>query len=173
MPINANKPHLWKADIAASVDLFNTWFMEFAPVTYRAERIAATENVERDLRHANDLLAINPETLKAHPAILKTLRMSTAPPIARDRLIGLTGTPASLVPTLEDGALPRRMSALSLQENLEQICSVVAKLLDEDIFPWLTDKRGPTDAERARAATIVADRRCGATAAPIVRNAQE
>jgi len=45
--------------------------------------------------------------------------------------------------------------------------------LDEDIFPWLTDKRGPTDAERARAATIVADRRCGATAAPIVRNAQE
>ena len=31
MSINADKPHLWKADIAASVDLFNTWFLEFAP----------------------------------------------------------------------------------------------------------------------------------------------
>lgn len=28
-PINADKPHLWKADIAASVDQFNTWFMRF------------------------------------------------------------------------------------------------------------------------------------------------
>ena len=24
--INADKPHLWKADIAASVDQFNQWF---------------------------------------------------------------------------------------------------------------------------------------------------
>ena len=30
MAINADKPHLWKADIAASVDLFNQWFLLFA-----------------------------------------------------------------------------------------------------------------------------------------------
>ena len=29
--INADKPHLWKTDIAASVDQFNQWFMRFAP----------------------------------------------------------------------------------------------------------------------------------------------
>ena len=28
---NADKPHLWKTDIAASVDQFNQWFMRFAP----------------------------------------------------------------------------------------------------------------------------------------------
>src|ERR1017187_7305686 len=29
MPINADKPHLWKADTRASVDQFNQWFMKF------------------------------------------------------------------------------------------------------------------------------------------------
>jgi hypothetical protein len=35
MPINADKPHLWKADTRASVDQFNQWFMRFAPKAYR------------------------------------------------------------------------------------------------------------------------------------------
>ena len=36
--INADKPHLWKNDVAASVDLYNNWFMKFAPKTYRDKR---------------------------------------------------------------------------------------------------------------------------------------
>jgi hypothetical protein len=32
--INADKPHLWKADIAASVDQFKQWFMRFAPEAF-------------------------------------------------------------------------------------------------------------------------------------------
>ena len=35
-PINANKPQLWKADIAASVDQFNQWFLQFAPEAFKA-----------------------------------------------------------------------------------------------------------------------------------------
>ena len=35
MGVNLNKPHLWKEDIARSVDLYNKWFLEFAPNTYR------------------------------------------------------------------------------------------------------------------------------------------
>ena len=35
MPINADKPHLWKADTRASVDQFNQWFMKFAPKAYQ------------------------------------------------------------------------------------------------------------------------------------------
>jgi hypothetical protein len=27
MTVNLNKPHLWKADIAQSVDMYNDWFM--------------------------------------------------------------------------------------------------------------------------------------------------
>lgn len=173
MPINANKPELWKADIAASVDLFNSWFTEFAPVTFRAERIRATEDVERDLRYANDLIEITPEILREHPDILPTLRMSTAPPIARDRLIGLAHVRTSLVHTMEKGLLPARMEASMLQEHLERVCAIIVKLLDRDIFPWLLEERPPSDIERIRASTIVADRRCGATADPIIRNAQE
>jgi len=37
--LNADKPHLWKADVAASVDQFNAWFMEFAPAAFRKTRI--------------------------------------------------------------------------------------------------------------------------------------
>jgi hypothetical protein len=45
--------------------------------------------------------------------------------------------------------------------------------LDRDIFPWLDAAKEPTDHERDRASTIVADRLCSAVANPIVRNAQE
>jgi len=29
--VNSDKPGRWKADIARSVDLYNDWFMKFAP----------------------------------------------------------------------------------------------------------------------------------------------
>jgi len=47
--INADKPHLWKADIAASVDRFNQWFMDFAPEAFRSTRVKTTEHVPRAL----------------------------------------------------------------------------------------------------------------------------
>ncbi len=40
MGVNCNKPQRWKRDIALSVDLYNAWFLEFAPNTYREERSA-------------------------------------------------------------------------------------------------------------------------------------
>jgi len=46
-------------------------------------------------------------------------------------------------------------------------------MADPDIFSWLERKVQPTAEEIHRAATIVADRLCGATANPIIRNAQE
>jgi hypothetical protein len=46
MSINADKPHRWKADIAASVDLFNRWFLAFAPKAYRETRLDTTKQVE-------------------------------------------------------------------------------------------------------------------------------
>jgi len=46
-------------------------------------------------------------------------------------------------------------------------------MADPDIFVWLERKEPAVEAEVHRAATIVADRLCGAVANPIIRNAQE
>jgi hypothetical protein len=173
--INADKPHLWKSDIAASVDQFNQWFIRFAPETFRATRRLTTERVKSALIATRDLHDITPSALKANPEVISTLRMCTAPPLAVDRLIGLAGASKSLVGTMETGKLAVRMAPIILDENLTKISDIVSRLLDHDIFPWLDGVkiRKATDLERARAATIVADRLCSAVANPIVRNAQE
>jgi hypothetical protein len=171
--INANKPQLWKADIASSVDQFNQWFMIFAPEAFRSSRVKTTATVKAALLATNDLRNLDAPTLKANPGALSTLRMCTAPPLAVDRLIGLAGVNKSLVGSMEEGKLAARMQAEVLDENLTKVCVVLAKLLDRDIFPWLDAGKAPTDHERDRASTIVADRLCSAIANPIVRNAQE
>ncbi len=171
--INADKPNLWKADVQRSVDLYNAWFLEFAPPAFRESRRKTTDDVTKAFRLTDDLFGINPETLARAPQVLPTLRMSTAPPIARDRLVGLARTSKSLVQTLEEGRLPARMAKAELTEHLERICNTVLRLLDRHIFPWLESGERPTDQVRERAATIVADRLCGAVGDPIIRNAQE
>jgi len=92
MPVNANKPERWKSDIAKSVDFYNDWFMRFAPKTYRDTRVETTGQVVSALRLTDNLTNIGSEALKQNPSVLPILRMSTAPPIARDRLIGLAGS---------------------------------------------------------------------------------
>jgi len=99
--------------------------------------------------------------------------MSMCPPLARDRLIGLADSTKNLVGSLEDGKVPPRLSPESLQAHLEKITAILLQMRDEDIFPWLAERRRPTKEERYRSSTIVADRLCGAVADPIVRNAQE
>lgn len=171
--INADKPHLWKSDIAASIGQYNQWFMMFAPKTFRETRQITTEKVRTDLERTGYMSEIRPTTLATHPDILSTLRMMTAPPLARDRLIGLAGVPSNLIARLEAGKLPVKMSADELTYSMKRICNVIVTLLDTDLFPWIGYKTSPTDLELYRSATVVADRMCGAVADPIIRNAQE
>jgi hypothetical protein len=173
MPINADKPHLWKADTRASVDQFNQWFTLFAPKAYRDTRKTTIQSVEEGLILTSDLTKIDAATIKAHPGILPMLRMATCPPLARDRLIGLSDSSKNFVGNLELGKLPARISPTLLEDHLGKISGIISKMLDVDIFPWLGEKRRPTKEERYRSSTIVADRLCGAVAEPIVRNAQE
>jgi len=173
MAINADKPHLWKADTRASVDQFNQWFLKFAPQAYRETRKKTVESVENGLALTEDLTAITPEIIQAHPAILPTLRMSMCPPLARDRLIGLADSSKNLVGSLETGKIPPLLSPELLQAHLGRIAGVFLQMRDTDIFPWIEEGRRPTEEERYRSSTIVADRLCGAVADPIVRNAQE
>ena len=169
MPMNADKPHLWKADTRASIDQFNRWFMKFAPKAYRDTRKKTIKSVEQGLKLTNDLTIITPEVIEANPAILPTLRMSTCPPLARDRLVGLADSNKNVVGTLEEGRVPPRLPPEVLQEHLRRISRTLSQMLDVDVFPWLEEKRRPSKEERYRSCTIVADRLCGAVAEPIVR----
>jgi hypothetical protein len=173
MSINADKPHLWKADTRASVDQFNKWFMKFAPKAYRDTRKITVESVEQGLEITKDLTTITRDVIRSKPGILPTLRMSTCPPLARDRLIGLADSTRNLVGALEAGKLPPQLSTAVLNAQLKKIAAILSQMLDVDIFPWLGEKRKPTKEERYRSSTIIADRLCGAVAEPIVRNAQE
>src|ERR1022692_1898006 len=124
MPINADKPHLWKTDTRASVDQFNQWFMTAAPKAYRDTRAKTVQYVEEGLLMTADLTTITPEIIKKAPAILPTLRMSTCPPLARDRLIGLADSSKSLVGTLEEGKIPPFMAPDALEKHLPSITNI-------------------------------------------------
>ncbi len=174
MAVNRDKPDLWKADVAKSVDMYNSWFIDFAPQVFRETRIKVTEIVASTLKATNNLKRLQPEILRQNPSILPTLRMCTCPPIARDRLIGLSSVAKSVVERMEvEGKLPVRLTSERLDEELRKSTDIILRLVDRDIFPWLDTNPTPIESEIYRAATIIADRLCGSSADPIVRNAQE
>ncbi|MBI4248987.1 MAG: XamI family restriction endonuclease [Elusimicrobia bacterium] len=175
MAVNADKPTRWKQDIARSVDFYNDWFITFAPKAFRDTRSKTIQEVEGALKLTNHLKTLNPAILRENPDILPMLRMSTAPPIARDRLIGLAAVSPNLVKSMEVGEkqIPPRMDGGLLNKELGRIINMILRLADQDIFNWLENMRLPSKEEAHRAATIVADRLCGAVADPIVRNAQQ
>lgn len=171
--VNRNRPDRWKEDILKSVDMFNSWFMEFAPSAYRKTRIAVTADVIATLHTTANLTNISIAILSANPGILPTLRMATCPPIAVDRLVGLAGISKSLVGAMETGRLPSRILAASLESDLMRIATIIERMADPDIFVWLGRDTPASEIEVHRAATVVADRLCGSVANPIIRNAQE
>jgi hypothetical protein len=174
MAVNLDKPALWKGDIARSVDMYNDWFMKFAPTAFRETRIQTTKDVESTLEATDNLKNISPSILIRNPSVLPTLRMSTCPPIALDRLIGLSGVMKSLVQTMEKKhRIPSRLKGTTLNSELRKIGTIVERMADPDIFAWLNRAEPATETEIHRAATIVADRLCGSVANPIIRNAQE
>ncbi len=156
-----------------SVDMYNDWFMKFAPVAFRDTRLKVAKDVETTLHRTSNLANIKPVLLRTHPGVLPTLRMSTCPPIAVDRLVGLAGVSKTLVGCMEVGIIPPRMPVALLEADLLKIGAIIEKLADPDIFVWLQSNREPTEVEVHRAATIVADRLTNANANPIIRNAQE
>src|SRR5262245_41735162 len=97
MAVNLDKQQRWKADIGKSVDMYNDWLMKCAPKAFRETRVETTKSVESTLTATDNMRNIDPATLQRHPEVLPTLRMSTCPPIAVDRLIGLARVSANLV----------------------------------------------------------------------------
>ena len=173
MPVNLDKPQLWKQDTRQSVDFYNKWFLRFAPKAFRETRIKVTAEVEQAILNSNDLRDLSPRLLLSSPGVIRTLRMACCPPIAVDRLVGLAESSSTFVKTLEKDRLPGRLPKAECQRHLSRICKVIQKLLDRDLFTWLDKGKHATIGERRRASTVVADRLTGADANPIIRNAQE
>jgi hypothetical protein len=71
----------------------------------------------------------------------------------------------------KDSKMPEKMS--KTDESLRRIGELIRRLADTDIFPWLDSSKAPASSEVFRASTIVADRLCGASSDPIIRNSQE
>lgn len=123
--------------------MYNNWFMLFAPKAYRDTRITTTVLVEETLGWTANLTNIGTSILREYPAILPVLRMTTAPPIAHDRLIGLAGVSPNLVDSMENRKqLPPRMADSVLESELQKIGLMIMRLADRDIFAWLEYSRG-------------------------------
>lgn len=174
MAVNLDKPQRWKADTQLSVDDYNRWFLEYAPITYRETRVRATVYVEDILLRTDNLRHLTGDLLFQHPDALEMLRMSTSPPIARDRLVGLAQVSKSLIENMErHKRISPNLSETVVREQLERITSVISQLIDPDIFIWFNRDTDPTLDEIKRASTVVADRLCGMLTDPLIRNAQE
>ena len=48
MSVNSDKILEWKPDIAQSVDMYNDWFMKFAPQAFRTTRLQTTKDVKNN-----------------------------------------------------------------------------------------------------------------------------
>jgi hypothetical protein len=178
MEINRNKPDLWKEDIASSVDFYNKWFLFFAPKTFVETRKNTAGKVTDVFEKTSNLRDISSNVLAKYPEILPVLRMCSCPPIAQDRLSGLSGVQKSLIGEMEgkDGKKPRippKMSAEVVRQQLDDVSNILNKLIDRDLFSWLNGGNEPTSEEKIRSAMVVADRLCGSLADPLIRNAQE
>lgn len=179
MTVNANKPHLWKADTLESIDFYNDWFLRFAPTAFRTQRSIQTEMVTNAFQLTDNLRTLSTKILRQNPGILPMLRMTSAPPLARDRLVGLAYTSKNLVQSMEGkdetpSRLPPRMNDEDIETHLSRIVDVLKEVADRDLFPWLDDTaEEPSEEEVLRSASVVADRLCGAAADPIIRNEQE
>ncbi len=173
MSVNRNKPDMWKVDIKKSVDLYNSWFVEFAPSEFRKERNKAKREVDRVFKITDNLSNISSDKLRENPSIVSTLRMTTCPPLARDRLIGLASLKSNLIKVMEsDNKLPIKMKDEELNNELDKLSRIINEMLDFDLFNWLTDENSDNE-NITRASLVIADRLCGSIVNPIIRNAQE
>ena len=171
--INKNKIEQWKADVQKSVLFYNDWFLKFAPSTYVNARQDSICEVNKAFQKTDCFINLTKEVLRENPEIITILRMATTPPLARDRLLGLTDVKASLLENMESGKLPQKMTKEELDDSFRRIIFIISNLLDRGVMPWLSTQRLPCKLDKLIATHVIGDRVCGSIADPIIRNAQE
>lgn len=171
--INKKNIERWKTDVQKSVLFYNDWFLHFAPTTYINARQEAINKVEQAFQKTECFNSLSIDMLKKSPELITILRMSTTPPLARDRLIGLAGVSGNLMEKMEEGRFPPKMKQDAIDASLNRIIDMINRLLDTDIMPWLERKSYPHEMDRLLATHIIGDRVCGSLSDPIIRNEQE
>lgn len=169
---NMRQIEKWKTDSWESVEFYNQWFMEFAPIAFQTARKDTLKRVMSTLSLTKDFTELTSETILNTPQILSVLRMATAPPLAQERLAGLSYVSKSFLKSLENGKLPKANTTTQLMELLNRLLKPIKAMLDKDLFPWLSDK-SITPQQRNRSGYILADCLTGALSDPIIRNEQE
>jgi hypothetical protein len=170
---NRFRTDTWKKDSWQSVDYYNTWFMSCAPNAYKVARKGVTKKVIAAFHLLDQLKNITIEKIQENPSILSVLRACTCPPLAVDRLAGLSYTNRNFITRLENGKLPTKIEECDLNVKLEKIIETIARLLDMEMFPWLLTETIPSAQAINRSAAVIADRISGTLADPIIRNSQE
>lgn len=169
---NIRQIDLWKTDSWQSVECYNNWFTNFAPQAFLTARKGSLSKVLEMFSITNDLRTVTIDAILRYPKIMEVLRMVTAPPLAQDRLVGLSYTKKSILNALEDGKIPRGTNSTDLRESIARLIGVIDRMMDKELFPWLASNT-ITSQQRKRSASIVADRLTGVLSDPIIRNAQE
>jgi type II restriction enzyme len=114
-----------------------------------------------------------PELLIGNPWMIPTLRSFTAPPIARDRLTGLSRASPNTIKAMENGKLPQKIESSRIAEDASRICATILKMLDSHLFPWIEDGTKPSEKDKVKAVQIISDRICNALSETAIRNMQE
>lgn len=169
---NIRQISLWKTDSWKSVEFYNNWFTSFAPQAFLAARKDSLSKVLKMFSITNDLKYITVDNILGCPQIMEVLRMVTAPPLAQDRLVGLSYTKKSILKALEDGRIPKGMNSTNVRESIVRMIEVINGMMDKELFPWLGSNT-ITSQQRKRSASIVADRLTGVLSDPVIRSAQE
>lgn len=171
--LNANKPDRWNDDTRRSVLQYNEWFMNFAPHAFRSARGTCLEQVDKLFTESDNLASLGSDLLIQRPEALSTLRMLCAPPVAVDRLAGLADVSNTKVKKMEKGSLPTRGKADFIKNDVPALLNVITRLLDKQLMSWLDSDSQPSETDLLVAKSVVADRLCGSTSDPIIRNEQE
>lgn len=171
--VNRKNPDRWKEDSEASIDMYNAWFMLAAPLAYREARKGVIERTKQAIKDMDYMNSLNADVLMEHPEYLSVFRACTAPPLAVDRLSGLSHTHNTFIKRLEGGKLPTRMSSGVIKQNINSVLDIINHLLDKEVLQWVVGRVVPTPQQFNRATAVIADRITGALADPVIRNAQE
>lgn len=145
---------------------------KFCPQAFLTARKGSLNKVLEMFSITNDLRDITIDNILKCPKIMEVLRMLTAPPLAQDRLVGLSYTKKSILKALEEGRIPKCTNSTDVRESITRLIGVIDRMMDKELFPWL-GSNNITPQQRKRSASIVADRLTGVLSDPIIRNAQE
>lgn len=173
LAMNGERKARWGEDIAASIVHYNEWFLSIAPTIYEEAQTTAIDRVREMLKVTSNLTRLDPDVLRNNPRILPSLRMSTRPPLAVDRLISLSGADDNLVRRMERGKLPNNLGPAQLDADLDRIVGIVLRMADPNVFAWLPNGDNAKRSEIRRAVAIVAERLAGSVANPQIRGGQE